>query len=103
MTKEDRINFEKDMKPVFDKLIADPEFGGEYHSITPGHENFIDDAKYKDLVERHIMFKDMSADSFLVTAGIAGDWPNGRGCYVSEGANFVIWVGEEDHLRIISM
>jgi len=30
------------------------------------------------------MFKDMSEDSFLLGAGIAADWPNGRGCYVSE-------------------
>jgi len=28
MTKEDRINMEKDMKKVYDALIADKEFGG---------------------------------------------------------------------------
>lgn len=49
------------------------------------------------------MFKDMSADSYLLAAGIAGDWPYGRGCYVSEDKGFVVWVGEEDHLRIICM
>ena len=49
------------------------------------------------------MFKDMSADSYLVTAGIAADWPFGRGCYVSEDKGFIIWVGEEDHLRIMCM
>jgi hypothetical protein len=27
----------------------------------------------------------------------------GRGCYVSEDKGFVIWVGEEDHLRIMCM
>jgi len=45
----------------------------------------------------------MSADSFLLAAGIAGDWPNGRGCYHSEDKQFIIWVGEEDHLRIMCM
>jgi creatine kinase len=49
------------------------------------------------------MFKDMSKDSFLMTAGIARDWPHGRGCYVSEDKEFIIWVGEEDHLRIMAM
>lgn len=49
------------------------------------------------------MFKDMSADSFLVEAGIACDWPYGRGCYVSADKGFIIWVGEEDHLRIMCM
>lgn len=43
------------------------------------------------------MFKDMSADSFLVDAGIATHWPYGRGCYISEDGGFIIWVGEEDH------
>ncbi len=45
----------------------------------------------------------MSADHYLVTAGIASHWPFGRGCYVSEDREFIIWVGEEDHLRIMCM
>ena len=49
------------------------------------------------------MFKDMSEDGYLVTAGIAADWPHGRGCYVSEDKEFIIWNGEEDHLRIMCM
>merc|ERR1712147_393348 len=103
MTKDDRVNMEKDMKKVFDTLIADEAFGGHYVSITPGHECFIDTAKYNQYVKDHIMFKDMSADSYLVSAGIAGDWPHGRGCYVSEDKGFIIWNGEEDHLRIMCM
>jgi creatine kinase len=103
MTQADRVNMEKDMKAVFDKLIADESFGGHYVSITPGHECFIDKAKYAQYVKDHIMFKDMSADSYLVSAGIAGDWPHGRGCYVSEDREFIVWVGEEDHLRIMCM
>lgn len=46
MTCDDRKNMENDMKAVFDTLIADPAYGGEYVSITPGHPNFIDEAKY---------------------------------------------------------
>lgn len=49
------------------------------------------------------MFKDMSKDEFLLAAGIAEDWPHGRGCYISEDKEFIIWVGEEDHLRIMAM
>ena len=47
MTKDDRINMEKDMKNVFDNLIADGDFGGRYVSITPGHDNFIEDSEYQ--------------------------------------------------------
>lgn len=38
-----------------------------------------------------------------MSAGIARDWPYGRGCYHSEDKEFIIWVGEEDHLRIMCM
>jgi creatine kinase len=91
------------MKAAFAVLIAKPEYGGRYWSLTPGHEDFADAAQYKELVDAHIMFKDMAADSYLVSAGIASDWPHGRGCYVSEDKGFIIWVGEEDHLRIMCM
>ena len=36
-------------------------------------------------------------------AGISSDWPYGRGCYMSADKGFNIWVGEEDHLRIMCM
>ena len=49
------------------------------------------------------MFKDMSADAYLKSAGIASDWPIGRGCYISDDKKLIVWVGEEDHLRIMCM
>merc|ERR1739848_145235 len=103
MSQEDRVGMEKAMQPVFEKLVANPEFGGRYYSLTPGHPSFINEEEYQALVKAHIMFKDMSADSFLVDAGIASHWPHGRGCYASEDKGFIIWVGEEDHLRIMAM
>jgi creatine kinase len=30
-------------------------------------------------------------------------WPDGRGVFHNDGANLFVWVGEEDHLRIVSM
>merc|ERR1719450_2082719 len=51
MTKEDRVNMEKDMGKVYANLIADPAFGGRYVSITPGHENFIDSKEYDEYVK----------------------------------------------------
>ena len=49
------------------------------------------------------MFKDMSNDPYLVSAGIASDWPFGRGSYISADESLIIWVGEEDHCRIMCM
>lgn len=109
MTKEDRINFEKTMLKAFDALIANPDFGGKVHSLTPdfgegeANPNLISNDEYEQLVKDHIMFKDMSADTYLETAGIASDWPYGRGCYVSEDKQSIIWFGEEDQLRIMCM
>merc|ERR1711881_804980 len=80
MNEEDRKNMELAMGPVFEALIKDPNFGGEYVSLTPGHANKISDERYQELVKAHIMFKDVSADK-----------------------GFIIWVGEEDHLRIMAM
>lgn len=103
MTKEDRIAMEKKMCLAFDKLKAMPEYGGRYNSLTPGHPDFIDEQQYNKLVSDHIMFKDMAADPYLNAAGISNHWPFGRGCYVSGDKGFIIWVGEEDHLRIMCM
>lgn len=48
-----------------------PEYGGKYYSLTPDHPSKISDEEYAQLVKEHVMFKDMSADSYLVEAGIA--------------------------------
>jgi protein-arginine kinase len=103
MTKDDRVKLEGKMEKAFDSLIADPNYGGRYYSLTPGNPNQVSDKEYRDLVKAHVMFKDMAADPYLNSAGISSDWPYGRGCYVSEDRGFIVWVGEEDHLRIMCM
>jgi len=103
MSQKDRVNIENDMVGVFEKFMADPAMGGTYHSLTPGHKYSISDSKYQELIDHHLMFKDMAADPYLTSAGISSNWPYGRGCYVSEDREFIVWVGEEDHLRIMCM
>lgn len=101
MTKEERMKMEEKMSIVFDKLISMEEYSGEYYSLTPGHKNQIQKKKYLELIKEHIIFKDTSSDPYLNSAGISRDWPFGRGCYASNDKQFIIWIGEEDHLRII--
>lgn len=103
MTRADRVALEQRMMAAFETLNADPDYAGGYHSLTPGNMNEISTEAYQELVAAHVMFKDMSNDRYLLAAGIAADWPYGRGCYVSADRSFVIWVGEEDHLRIMCM
>jgi creatine kinase len=114
MTKADRIRFEKTMLGAFAELVANPDYGGAVHSMTPDeawadatgeatNPNLISASKYQELVDAHVMFKDMGADPYLKSAGIAADWPCGRGCYQSNDGGFIIWFGEEDQLRIMCM
>lgn len=109
MDKEERIAFEKSMLPAFEKLIGMEEYGGQVYSLTPefgpeeANPNKITDEEYQELVDQHIMFKNMDDDTYLKSAGIASDWPYGRGCYVSADKEFIIWFGEEDQLRIMCM
>lgn len=45
----------------------------------------------------------MTHDNCLMSNGVASDWPYGRGIWISEDETKMVWVGEEDHLRIISI
>lgn len=39
----------------------------------------------------------------MEAAGINRDWPEGRGIYHNDDFTFLVWINEEDQLRIISM
>src|SRR5260221_4793423 len=104
MNREDRVRFENYMvNTVFEKLMADPKYGGKYVSLTPGSQYEISTDEYQKLVDAHQMFKDMSGDPYLTAGGISADWPYGRGMYISQDKQKIVWVGEEDQLRIMNM
>ena len=44
-----------------------------------------------------------SGDRFLKAANAIEHWPTGRGIFYNDDKSFLVWCGEEDHLRIISM
>lgn len=103
IAKAQRLEFEALMAEAFTALRGEADFGGEYLSLTPGSSHAIDEAEYRRRVETHQMFKDMSGDRYLNAAGISADWPFGRGMYISREEDFLVWVGEEDQLRIMAM
>ena len=53
------------------------------------------------LISDHFLFKE--GDRFLQAANASRYWPTGRGIFHNKDKTFLVWVGEEDHLRIISM
>jgi protein-arginine kinase len=95
MTKEQRISLENEMKNMFKTNSFFK--GGIYKSLKEMPKEDID-----SLVSSHILFKDMTKDRFILSSGIANDYPEGRGIYISKDKKTIIWVNEEDHLIIIS-
>ena len=94
ITKEQRQSVEELMKTTFEGLKDD--FEGEYFPLTG-----MDETVRQKLVDDHFLF--MSGDPNLITAGMERDWPEGRGIFHNHGKTFLVWVNEEDQLRIISM
>merc|ERR1711937_213052 len=41
--------------------------------------------------------------TLLLASGMGRHWPDGRGVFHNNDKNLFVWVGEEDHLRIVSM
>ena len=60
------------------------------------------DKKELDLLRKeNLIFE--KGDRFQDAAGINSDFPKCRGVFLSSDRQFMVWVNEEDHLRIISM
>ena len=55
----------------------------------------------EQLIADHFLFKE--GDRFLDACGLNRDWPSGRGIYHNKDKTFLVWINEEDQLRIISM
>merc|ERR1712062_781959 len=94
ITKEHRLEFEGMMKKAFASLEGD--LAGTYYPLTG-----MDEAVRQQLVDDHFLF--MSGDRNLIVAGMERDWPEGRGIFHNKDKTFLVWVNEEDQLRIISM
>jgi creatine kinase len=41
--------------------------------------------------------------TLLLASGMGRHWPDGRGVFHNNDNNLYVWIGEEDHLRIVSM
>lgn len=72
------------------------DLAGKYFPLTGMNE-----ADRQALVDAHFLFK--RGDRFLESAGANRDWPEGRGIFHNNDKTFLVWVNEEDQMRIISM
>ena len=94
ITRVQRLDVENLMRNAFKKLQGD--LAGNYFPLLGMPE----DVRQK-LVDDHFLF--VSGDKNLIAAGMERDWPEGRGIYHNDAKTFLVWVNEEDQLRIISM
>ena len=53
------------------------------------------------MIADHFLFKE--GDRFLEACGVNRNWPDNRGIYHNDDKTFLVWVNEEDQLRVISM
>jgi protein-arginine kinase len=94
LTKEQRKEIET--KVVQALTTFEGDLAGKYYALSS-----LSDEERKQLIADHFLFKE--GDRFLEAVGLNRDWPDGRGIFHNNEKSFLVWVNEEDQLRIISM
>ena len=92
--KEQRDEVEKIVSTALNEL--DGELKGNYYPLLGMSKEI-----QENLIKEHFLFKE--GDRFLEAAGLNRDWPSGRGIFHNDNKTFLVWINEEDQLRIISM
>ena len=84
--------------PIVTTLNAFPgDLAGHYYPLVGMSEQ-----EQEQLISDHFLF-DKPVSPLLTCAGMARDWPDARGIWHNNQKNFLVWVNEEDHTRLISM
>lgn len=94
ISREQRNDVEGQVSGALNALEG--KLSGTYYPLKGMSE-----ADSTQLIADHFLFK--AGDRFLEAAGLNRDWPEGRGIYHNDEKTFLVWVNEEDQLRIISM
>lgn len=91
----------KSERDKVERLIAEAtknlpkKFQGEYFSLKDILNSKTNSSKTN--------FFPKKGDRFQEAAGITRDFPDARGVFLANSKEFMVWINEEDHLRIISM
>jgi creatine kinase len=94
ITKEQRDKVEELVSGALSKMTG--ELAGKYYPLAG-----MDKKTQQQLIDDHFLFKE--GDRFLDACGLNRNWPDGRGIFHNNDKTFLVWVNEEDQLRIISM
>ena len=94
VTPSQRAEIEKLVVSALNEFTGDLK--GKYYSLET-----MTDAERKQLIADHFLFK--GGDKYLESCGLEREWPKNRGIFHNDAKTFLVWVNEEDQLRIISM
>ncbi len=94
LSSQQRLEIESRVAKALTNL--DGELKGTYYPLSGMTANVSN-----QLITDHFLFK--AGDRFLDAAGLNRNWPDGRGIFHNHDKTFLVWVNEEDQLRIISM
>ena len=94
VTRKERLEIEKLVTSALSEF--DGELKGKYYSLAKMTAN-----EKNQLINDHFLFK--GGDKYLESCGLERDWPEARGIFHNNNKTFLVWVNEEDQLRIISM
>jgi len=94
-TRAERRSVEHIVTGALDKLEGD--LSGKYYALGDMTE-----AEQNQLIDDHFLF-DKPVSTLLTCAGMARDWPDARGIFHNNNKDFLVWVNEEDHTRVIAM
>ncbi|MEL7231629.1 MAG: phosphagen kinase [Pseudomonadota bacterium] len=85
---------------LMEQVYATIPDGSDLKGTLYRHTTMTDEER-QQLIDDHFLFR--GGDRMQAASGYHEHWPHGRGVYLSRDKQFVNWVNEGDHLRIISM
>jgi len=94
-TRAERRSVEHIVTTALEDLEGDLE--GKYYPLSNMTEE-----EQQQLIDDHFLF-DKPVSPLLTCAGMARDWPDARGIFHNHNKDFLVWVNEEDHTRVIAM
>ena len=94
ITREQRNQIEQKVVQACNTFTG--ELAGTFYSLSS-----MTPAQQQQLIDDHFLFKE--GDRFLDACNLNRNWPEGRGIFHNNEKTFLVWVNEEDQLRIISM
>merc|ERR1719353_1447959 len=88
------LNMSGDLKGDYFPLHGSRSYAAKPNGMTEADE--------EKLRSQGNLFQEPDS-TLLLASGMGRHWPDGRGIFCNDNRNLFVWVGEEDHLRIVSM